>query len=238
MLKGVRTHLLSRDRPVCYVRQKAGRYREARIVSAPGLRVTTTHVDGATTPELWTVRNDILEKCEDQLSKLISFGQALSVLNLSPLYQDVPLRTAVSMITTASGMGQMKVYKNAVGASVGLLTWAWFSKWTMARLTADAQTPIHPCEWNEGEMLCFRDIAVTPNSALQIAGDLAGGLFPEESSCLLMVRDRNSKDVVLFSIPDSKRGSLSTWMMAQFKIAGSKPVPAQRRDILLAARPK
>lgn len=238
MLKGVRAHLLSKAVPVCYVRQKTGRQREARIRSAPGLRSAPTHVSGATREGAWTVGNDSLEKCEDQLSELAVLGQGLIALNLSPLYQDVPLSRAVSMITTANGMGQMRLYKNTAGEPSGLLTWAWLSEWTKARLTTDGKMPLHQCEWNEGETLCFRDIAVTSDSALQISRDLAGELFPEESSCVLLVRDRSSKDTVLFSIPETERESLGTWVMSQFRLKGSGAASLPHDNMMSGARAK
>jgi len=221
MLKGVRSHLLSKTVPLCYGRQKAGRQWEARIRATPGIRSVPTK-PGAAGGSVGTVETHFLEENETRFCRWAAMGDALIALNLSAAHQDLALASAMSTVTTASGMGQMRLYKNAAGAPRGLLSWAWLSDWTKDRLMADGQAPMHQCEWSEGSTLCFRDIAASADSAPQIAQDLAGGLFPQELSCLLWVRDRSSKDVVLLPIAESERASLGDWVMSQFKPACSK----------------
>lgn len=172
----------------------------------------------------WLSRPDILEKCEENLARYAQFGQALLALSRSPVYKAMPVRAAMTMLATAIGTRQMRLYYDNAGEPAGLLTWAWLSQWTIDRLAGNDPTPMHICEWNEGSVLCFRDIAASSASVQEIAADLSGGLFPEETSCAVLVRDRVSQGTVLFQVAEGERESLRTWLSSQFKPIGAESV--------------
>jgi hemolysin-activating ACP:hemolysin acyltransferase len=184
------------------------------------LQFRENHLELATSSRPWLSRPDILEKCEENLARYAQFGQALLALSRSPVYKAMPLRSAMTMLATAIGTRQMRLYFDNAGEPTGLLTWAWLSQWTIDRLAWNDSTPMHICEWNEGSVLCFRDIAASRESVQNIAADLSGGFFPEETSCAVLVRDRVSEGAVLFQVAEGERESLRTWLSSQFKPIG------------------
>lgn len=237
MLRGVRRYLLSVNQRVCYVRHKSSQQRQVEVTGKPGIRsVLSQRKDSTSEHELQKVTPDTLELCRGRLVEYAALGKGLIALSKSSPYANMSLKSAVKLLTTVGGIGQVRVYYNHAGEVTGLLTWAWMSQWTMERLVRGDLSPMHASEWNEGPILCFRDIAASSESAEQIAADLAGDLFPEEGSCAVMAGDRSSKKLVLVQIADSQRNSLRAWIMSQFNPNRSTVAPRHRSKALRERR--
>lgn len=157
------------------------------------------------------------ESLSQAASSYAMSGRTLTAFAHAPGYLDAPLATVLAIVRTAEATGQMKVYEDEQGPS-GVLTWMWLSAYTIDRVKqgADFATDLHPCEWNEGSTLCFRDVAPSRRSAAAMAEDLGGGLFPEERSCLVALRSARSRRLELVAFSQERRSTLRPWLVGRF----------------------
>lgn len=171
-------------------------------------------------PTHWCVRPDILEKAEEWLIYYSTVGKCLTALGCSAHYRSMPLDSALALIQAAMNLHQYKIYYDSKGSPAGLLTWGWLSNRTLQKLSENPSWDMHLSEWNEGEALCFRDIAVCAESAKAISDDLSGGIFGDEKLCYLLARDRTTQVPSLLEIAEDERASLSPWILSGFEAHG------------------
>ena len=65
----------------------------------------------------------------------------------------------VGLARTATNLRRISVIDDALGEPMGAFTWLHISSRTLRRIRADAHTPLHASEWNEGRLLWIRDLA-------------------------------------------------------------------------------
>ena len=133
----------------------------------------------------------------------------------------------MAVVLALTATGQYRLYRDHAGAPLGLLSWAWVSAWTLNRLRPDPLLPLHPCEWNEGEQLYFRDIAISPVCADALAKDLAGGVFGAQPWCFVGLRKSQNQGVALTRLEASQRPGFAAWLRARASAtAGTQGAPA------------
>jgi hemolysin-activating ACP:hemolysin acyltransferase len=133
----------------------------------------------------------------------------------SPLYAQAPPSQLESLAEACQSLCQYRVYGISLDVPTGILSWAWLSDFTLIRLNENPFALLHPSEWNEGTMLCFRDIVPTTDSANAIADDLGGALFPGEPCYVTMQTDSKGTLSLIRFEPD-ERYELSEWVRAQY----------------------
>lgn len=159
-----------------------------------------------------TRKKDVLDHCATRLHELLAVGEALIALRAAPTYGALPTDTAISLVDTLTRTDQYKVFRDSAGLPLGLLSWAWISAWTVARLQKDVRTPLHPCEWSEGDQLYFRDMAVSRACADAMCADLSGGLFGAAEFCWVGLTGAADDQGTLVRLSPAQRRSFSTWL--------------------------
>jgi hemolysin-activating ACP:hemolysin acyltransferase len=132
-------------------------------------------------------------------------------LKCSAAYSAAPDDALNSLIEVCHSIQQFRVYEDSRGEPQGFLSWAWLSDFTLDRLQINPFAPLHPSEWNEGETLCFRDLAATAQSAAAIAKDLGGGSFPDEPCYITMQTDAKGTHSLIRFEPE-ERYELAEWL--------------------------
>ena len=175
--------------------------------------------------EALTRNKDALDSARAAVDKHVATGQALLALGAAKEYANVATGAVRSMVLSAFSTRQSKTYFNGADTPFGFVSWAWVSQYTLMRLQVDAAAHLHPSEWNEGESLCFRDVAVTEDAVDAIADDLGGLLFPSEPVCYFAMRAprRDAPELVRFAA--SRRADLAQWMRDRVKRLSTTPVP-------------
>lgn len=162
-----------------------------------------------------THKKDVLDHCGTRLQELLAVGEALMALRAAPPYAALPTGTAISLVDTLTRTDQYKVFRDSAGQPLGLLSWAWISAWTVARLQGAVRTPLHPCEWNEGDQLYFRDIAVSRACADAMCADLSGGLFGTAAFCWVALTGGSDEGGTLVRLAPAQRRDFSNWLYAR-----------------------
>lgn len=199
---------------------------ERRQLRFDGLARPIGFVDGSidspppcASPAQLTRKKDLLDHGITHLCDLLAVGQALQALRAAPLYAQAPIGAINALVMAITATGQYRLYRDDTGAPVGLLSWAWLSTWTVERLRQDALAPLHPCEWNEGRQLYFRDIAASPSCVEALAQDLAGELFADASRCLVGLRKVGAAQPELAPLDSVQRPAFAAWLRSRFAAA-------------------
>jgi hemolysin-activating ACP:hemolysin acyltransferase len=132
-------------------------------------------------------------------------------LQRSASYFAAPDDAVNALIEVCHSIQQYRVYDDRRGEPQGFLSWAWLSDFTLNRLQINPFAQLHPSEWNEGEILCFRDLAATDQTVIAIAKDLRGGLFPDEPCYITMQTDAKGTHALIRFEPD-ERYELAEWL--------------------------
>jgi cytolysin-activating lysine-acyltransferase len=69
-------------------------------------------------------------------------------------------------------LGQFRLYYNGDGDVTALVTWAWLSDHTLARVMDDDHYALHTSEWNEGTHLYIMDLVAPFGHFREVARDL------------------------------------------------------------------
>lgn len=149
----------------------------------------------------------------------VELGECLQVLQRcdphrrSPLWADgLPLRDLVAL-------RQFRLYRDAHGVPAGLVTWAWLSPYTLARLGAVPLHRAHISEWNEGLALCLCDVLDTDASRAAILDDLCGLLLPAQQEALLYLAPHGAAGARTQQVDRRDRAALGAWMAARQPLA-------------------
>jgi hemolysin-activating ACP:hemolysin acyltransferase len=183
----------------------------ASIETNDGYLVTRVDLSGLTASKY--LRN----KAAAFVSRHVETGLALSALAVSRQYLKVPVGVVRSSVLHAQSTRQFKTFRDSNGVPKGFLSWAWLSNYSLARLESNASLVLHPSEWNEGEILCFRDIAFTEESLARVSIDLGGALFCEESICYVTLGVAGQPKLVRLTSGD--RSDFAVWLGSQLNQA-------------------
>jgi hemolysin-activating ACP:hemolysin acyltransferase len=132
-----------------------------------------------------TANDIILHGCEQNFSRALEIGRCMLALRHSQSYLQSPLWKSSYSLSEFVAIRQYRTYLTADGAPAGLLTWAWLSARTISNIARVPLHDTHTSEWNEGDLLCLCDVAVSESVREEMEGDILGNLFPQESTILL-----------------------------------------------------
>lgn len=93
------------------------------------------------------------------LFEIAQRGRAYRAFALSDSHAARSLGAIVGLARTATNLRRISVIDDALGEPMGAFTWLHISGRTLRRIRADAHTPLHASEWNEGRLLWIRDLA-------------------------------------------------------------------------------
>ncbi len=114
----------------------------------------------------------------------IEFSKNLtSILELVSRVGEVgllPLRCALTRVTTPLSLRQYVVIRNHNEEVTGFLSWAWLDIRTVKQQHHVSMHDLAPYQWNEGLCLCVCDAIGLAESAEEILALIATELFPEE----------------------------------------------------------
>jgi hemolysin-activating ACP:hemolysin acyltransferase len=122
---------------------------------------------------------------ESSLQSALELGNALLGASESVLHLRSQVPRVMHTFREAHVIRQLRIYLNDAGRPAGTIAWAWLSDETITRMHSTSLHEIHTSEWNEGNHLCFFDIALSKSTKALIIADIMGMLFPEEVTALL-----------------------------------------------------
>jgi hemolysin-activating ACP:hemolysin acyltransferase len=118
---------------------------------------------------------------------------------------------------------QSRLYFSDDGAPAGVLTWAWLSERTIARLAHVPLHDVHASEWNEGDHLCFVDVAASAGVRPAIERDVMAALFPEESAALVYYPPRPDMPATVVHVDRQREpGKVRQWIGAACSTSASR----------------
>lgn len=131
-----------------------------------------------------TTRQDLLHGVAARLGKARLLGDFLLALQ----HGDASRRSALWQSTyRMSEIIAARQYRLYGTPATGLLTWAWLSDYTIARMAEHPLHTLHSSEWNEGSVLCLCDAFASDSAREQVLADICSELFPQEKRILLYV---------------------------------------------------
>jgi hemolysin-activating ACP:hemolysin acyltransferase len=130
---------------------------------------------------------DVLRARAESFAEFHQTGSMIRALACAEHATDL-LARPLNLINEIATLRQFRIYEDADGQPRGLLTWAWLSDYTIARIPGAPLHSVHPSEWNEGESLCIFDFAVSQSSVKELQADVEEKLFPDERHILLYVQ--------------------------------------------------
>lgn len=166
-------------------------------------------------PDAITRKKDVLDHAAGRVRELLAVGEVLLALRAAPAYARAHFGVMAALAMTLVGTGQYRLYKDRSGAPAGMLSWAWVSDWTLDRLRINPLSPLHPCEWSEGEHLYLRDLAFSASCLDELAADVAGRLFPDEPWCLVALTRARAAGPVLKRLAASQRSAFAEWLRSR-----------------------
>jgi hemolysin-activating ACP:hemolysin acyltransferase len=105
-------------------------------------------------------------------------GQITTILSASPYFKADIGKLVVEEILPAYRHGCVRIFYDMDSVPVGLITWAWLSDETEARLLRDMDPWLHLSEWNEGNSLWIRHFLVPPQQRIRATALCMQQLFP------------------------------------------------------------
>lgn len=171
-----------------------------------------------------TRKKDVLDHAAARVHELVAVGEALLALRAVPAYAQAPFGAMTALVTTLAGTGQYRLYRDGSGAPVGLFSWAWLSDWTLGRLRHDPLTPLHSCEWSEGEHLYLRDLAFSAGCVDEMAADVGGRLFPDAPCCHVALTRTHGRGAELKRLSAAQRPAFAEWLRS--RLSAPPAVPA------------
>lgn len=185
VLLHLRDHVLDRHASAAYFRYRGG-YRIAKQLTRADLSgfFGERRAAASLAQQKPAMNFDVLRERRESFMQYHQVGQIMRTLIQAGPAAPALLRSA-HLVRTIATLRQFRVYEDAGGCPNGMLTWAWLSERTIARIEQQPLHAVHVSEWNEGETLCFFDVATSAASRAETIADVAGRLFPDQRHCLL-----------------------------------------------------
>ncbi|HEY4083461.1 MAG TPA: toxin-activating lysine-acyltransferase [Burkholderiaceae bacterium] len=126
----------------------------------------------------------------------ITLGACLRLAASTARYQNTKSADLLRRLELCEYRGQLKTYEDRDGRINGFITWAWFSMRTIERLATReiSLDEIHHSEWNEGDQLCFLDMAGGEIRHQGVSRDLEYDLFPDEAGYFIYCTTKSLDD--------------------------------------------
>lgn len=134
-----------------------------------------------------TQREDFLLGCAARLVKARLLGEVLLAMRACDAGRKSSLWRSTFVLSEIIALRQYRSYSLPQQAAAGLLTWAWLSPHTIARIADHPLHTVHSSEWNEGDQLCLYGAVASKPVRAQMEADICGQLFPLESKVLLYI---------------------------------------------------
>lgn len=139
----------------------------------------------------------------------VALGAGLLLLPSTRSYLQLTVNDAISALTVPFAFGQMEVIRYSDGRPSAIVTWAWLSDDTIARLNADPACPLHISELTEGYTPCIS--GVFPCGGEQAVQDFLRHKFADFSVWYAM-NTFGSKGRQLSSWDQMNRENISLWL--------------------------
>lgn len=215
LLRCIRHYLLGDGVTLRYSRINAEGERARTVSKVDGIR-SRKKVEAKAGGVLHrVVHAEYVEQAKSEVQRMIATGEALLALCTSTQYSGLALKDALSTVSFGLGTGQFKIFRDSQGIPTGALTWMWLSTYTVNRLQQRQGADLHLSEWNEGDALCFRDIAPSRRSASEIAKAISGEMFPDEQACYILAKSACDHVIDIVEIPAGERPRLGPWLMSR-----------------------
>lgn len=150
---------------------------------------------------------------EQTLTRALEIGRCLLALWNSGQAEQSPLWRSFYMLTEIVAIRQFRTYLAPNNGSDGLLTWAWLSERTIARVEHTPLHAVHTSEWNEGATLCLCDVVMTDAVSKDMLEDIRGNLFPAEMTMLLYWPPRRGAQGRLSRVSRERPEEIDEWLM-------------------------
>jgi hemolysin-activating ACP:hemolysin acyltransferase len=185
VLMHLRDHILHAYPSVAYFRYRGG-YRIAKQLTRANLRGFFGEDNMLTHPplEMRITDFDVLRGRLESFIQCHRVGQIMRALALAERASRDRARSS-HFVHGIATMQQFRVYEGHDGCPNGMLMWAWLSDYTIARIGLAPLHDVHVSEWNEGETLCFFEVAISASCRRDVMADVSGRLFPQERYLLL-----------------------------------------------------
>ncbi len=169
-------------------------------------------------PQGLTKRFDILHAHTASLKTSLDLGNALLAARTSARHLDSLVPRVMHMFREALAIRQCSTYFDDTGEPLAIVAWAWLSDATISRMRTTAIQETHTSEWNEGEQLCFFDIAITDPCKARFIADSLRQMFPEESTVLLYTPPRKDESGSFTKVDRyGQRGAIENWLGLQLE---------------------
>jgi hemolysin-activating ACP:hemolysin acyltransferase len=215
LLKCIRHHLLGDGVTLRYVRSYAKGEKRKSISEVDGIRSRSNVEAKAGEAPHRIVHAAYIEQAKSEVQRMIAIGEALVAFCASKQYCGRALRDVLSTVSFGLGTGQLQIFRDSQGTPTGALTWMWLSTYTVNRLRQRKGIDLHLSEWNEGDVLCFRDIAPSRKSVSEIAKAISGEMFPDEQACYMLAKSACDEGIDIVEIPVGERPRLGSWLMSR-----------------------
>ena len=161
-----------------------------------------------------TTGDKFLHAVEKKFSDALEIGRCILALQNTETYMAMPLWKLLYMLREVIAIRQFRTYLTSDNTPSGLLTWAWLSERTIARIAHVPLHDTHTSEWNEGDLLCLCDVAVSETVREEMEGDILGNLFPQESTILLYSSATNDAPSQLVKVKRAQQSeAIKEWFM-------------------------
>lgn len=150
---------------------------------------------------------------ESSFFRAIQVGQCIFALKNSNTYRYAALWRSLYRLHEIVAINQFKIYRSASNEASGLLTWAWLSRRTVSNLSRTPLHATHTSEWNEGDMLCFCDAALSDSIYENLVADIQENLFPLERVIYLYIPPNEKSPGHLICIErDRQSDAIRSWL--------------------------
>lgn len=209
MLADLRDRLLAACEVITYFRIK----RRLRIAKQLSRRDRTSFFQRPpavpAAPAL-TTRQDMLHGVVARLGKARLLGDFLLALRHGDPARRSALWQSTYRMSEVIAARQYRLYGKP---AAGLLTWAWLSDFTIARVAEHPLHTVHSSEWNEGSVLCLCDAFASDSIREQVLADICSDLFPQEKRILLYVPPTAGASARLVEVERTcNAGLLQQWL--------------------------
>ena len=118
-----------------------------------------------------------VKRTDDKPCQSEALGRFMLICREAEAYQDWPIGSCIRLFVPPIDLGQYAIFTDG-DATVGFLTWAWFSNEVSDWIMAHHDDP-RPFEWNSGDILWLVDLVCLDGYAPKVARCAQRQIFPK-----------------------------------------------------------
>ena len=161
-----------------------------------------------------TTGGKFLHAVEAKFSGAVEIGRCALALQNAETYVEAPLWKSSYWLREVIAIRQYRTYLSSDNTPSGLLTWAWLSERTISRIAHVPLHDTHTSEWNEGDLFCLCDVAVSETVRDEMEGDILRNLFPQELTILLYLPAINDAPPQLVKVKRAQQSEvIKEWLV-------------------------